>query len=492
MSELHMVHRFFRIAAFCTFIGFALGCEGLCQDLPVFQAGEVQSADTDVADDVGVGLGDAGEEPDDTGEEPEDTGERPEDTGEEPDDTDEEPEDTGEDSEDIEEEGCPEGLEDCDGECVDLEKNIDRCGYCDFPCEGPAYCSGGITCNPFEFEVEVIDDESGYSEIGGMDPSLVVDAEDNPHVSYTARDSSGSVDVRYAWLDPDDGWQVDVLDSGTGNSAVRTSLAIDDDGSSHVAYVAGGLYYLKGTPGDWSDPEELAGVPGHRAKVAIDSQGLPHIVTSTNFIGDISYATMGTNGVWTEATTIAEGTEADRIWMDLDSDDNVHVIYTAQIPYPDLTYELYYARNDSGSWDIEQIDPGFALHEDADIAVDDESNVHIALSHHGGFRMMYAYREYAGTDWEIEEVDDQHDVGQSTSLALDAQGRPHMVYRQQFGALSLRYAVRKDGQWWPTTVDDEGSGLNNSLGIDSHGWPHIGFNHRIGTDEFRYATFPAD
>lgn len=51
--------------------------------------------------------------------------------------------------------GCPEGLTDCDGECLDVQRDPDHCGRCDHPCGSGDVCSAGVC-----------DDECGPGEIG--------------------------------------------------------------------------------------------------------------------------------------------------------------------------------------------------------------------------------------------------------------------------------------------------------------------------------------
>lgn len=44
---------------------------------------------------------------------------------------------------------CPQGAEDCDGECVDIENDPENCGACELSCGDREYCDdGACVCRP--------------------------------------------------------------------------------------------------------------------------------------------------------------------------------------------------------------------------------------------------------------------------------------------------------------------------------------------------------
>ena len=74
---------------------------------------------------------------------------------------------------------------------------------------------------------------------GAKGPSLALDAEGNPRMTFeTDVDGSGHTLVQHAYLEGSD-WIIDLVDS---EMAVQsgTSLAVSDDGLSHVVYIASG------------------------------------------------------------------------------------------------------------------------------------------------------------------------------------------------------------------------------------------------------------
>jgi hypothetical protein len=78
----------------------------------------------------------------------------------------------------------------------------------------------------------------------GLYPSLVLDADGNPHISYS---DDTYKDLKYARWDGTE-WQVETVESD-GDVGSYSSLALDNAGNPHISYLytSGGQYQLKYT-----------------------------------------------------------------------------------------------------------------------------------------------------------------------------------------------------------------------------------------------------
>lgn len=68
----------------------------------------------------------------------------------------------------------------------------------------------------------------------GRWPSIALDADGNPHISYVVTHSSSDRELIYAYP-TDDGWEVETVDRGQG--IFDSSIAVADDGTVHISYV---------------------------------------------------------------------------------------------------------------------------------------------------------------------------------------------------------------------------------------------------------------
>lgn len=151
------------------------------------------------------------------------------------------------------------------------------------------------------WSVEVVDDQGD----AGRYAALVYDADGDPHIAYYVAESRESGTVRYAWKEAS-AWQTENvgilqnLQMGQIGARKITSLAIDKEGSLHLAYTdRDRLIYARRTDNGWAGQEVVE--PGSRAlgqlvELAIGSNGSPHLLwfdavsTSPSLEGIVRYA----------------------------------------------------------------------------------------------------------------------------------------------------------------------------------------------------------
>ena len=134
------------------------------------------------------------------------------------------------------------------------------------------------------------------NEIGVSGSCLALDANDQPHVTYTGPQSA----FRYARRTGGT-WTIEAIDpAGAG---IWSPIAIDGSGNPCVAYSnVNGIRFAKRAGGTWTFETVTTGVPFgfSTLSMALDSQNEPHLIYTVGFTGGDLYYARRAGGVWTE------------------------------------------------------------------------------------------------------------------------------------------------------------------------------------------------
>jgi len=318
----------------------------------------------------------------------------------------------------------------------------------------------------------------------GKDNCLAFDNAGNPHISYYD-DWDG---VKYASWNGS-AWVLEMI-----HTIVRvdepgpTSLAFDSNDVPLVSAALGGSsihlvwLYRRAAGGGWY--QEQVGT-GQYTSLAVSPDGKAHISYFDYELGALRYASLTawapappytwTNEVLDYGGQVGQGVSA-----------AMGPTGTPHVAYMDLTHnQLKYATLVYGQWktsvvNVADISPthGHSL------ALDPAGRPHIAYSDYANRKIMYA--SFDGTNWTAEEVgpDEQagmDDIEKYVSLAIDSAGIPHISYYYQNG-LNLIHASKPAGIWVLDEVDKLEVGITgtyNAIALDSLGRPHISYmdNH---------------
>ncbi len=372
--------------------------------------------------------------------------------------------------------------------------------------------------------------ESGLGINGGI-PSLVLDGQDHPHLSYA--DDSRQL-IRYAYYDGAS-WHIQNAAPAAPSYNYPTalsSLALDANEHPHIVHrqeigLGRPLMYTQIFPADppytynWGlgDGEFAVGPEIHHAyiepgsyvvtltAVAITGTGaathtitvLPppcEPVTAADFtwsppIPDAgspvtltASATGAGWGGWVTQTVSGGGGDlyGAAPSLALDETGNPRVTFWGGMNVMGLKYAHY-----DGSWHVEEAAPYGDI---PSLALDSAGRPHVTISHAGqSFQLKYGYND--GTAWLFETVDDW--VILFSSLALDAADRPHISYSASVDPWSnepfeLHYTVLTGTTWLTQTVDDGGNVRFSDLALDTAGHPHIVYQDDLN-QEIRYAWY---
>jgi hypothetical protein len=221
--------------------------------------------------------------------------------------------------------------------------------------------------------------------VGGLHPSIAIDAHDNPHVAYIADNQ-----LKYATTNGADSWDVKTVDA-TSVDPRFASIAIDSQGKIHISYIGNGkLMYVTNTSGSWDPP----------------------------FPAD---------------DTINSGNVDAQTSIAVDSNDHIHIVYYNYFKYQDLKY----ATNVTGSWQTETIDSEGDIGPYNAIAIDQQDKIHVCYYDKTNRDLKYATK-VSGT-WTPVTVDSTGNVGAFCSIAIDSENVPHVSY-QDGSNQDLKYA----------------------------------------------------
>ncbi|MCB9133964.1 MAG: hypothetical protein H6636_00960 [Anaerolineales bacterium] len=264
------------------------------------------------------------------------------------------------------------------------------------------------------------------------------------------------------------------------------SLRIDTSDRPRVVYGGQGLYYATWTGSAWDikTVDSNDGV-GYYASQALDSSNVAYIAYYDSVNADLKYA-KGSGSSWTitvvDGKDIVDGKEEEVgafASIDIDNSKNPHIVY-----FDDTHDDLLYVRWTGSQWSTpEKIDSTGVVGLYISMYMDG-NDVHVSYYDYTHKSLKYAVREDG--DWTVSTVDDPADknVGTYTSIDVDYLGFPHISYYNETDK-DLKYAMYSAGTWNISVVDENG-GKYSAIETDS-GVPHI--SYFLGGN-LHYATKP--
>lgn len=388
--------------------------------------------------------------------------------------------------------GCPGGTTECDEKCVDTSSHSEHCGGCDDPCGGDEWCINE-TCTTTAVTYQTVD--FGEYEVGRA-PSIAVDTNDNPHISYSRDYDNSRRALKYAHRDSV--WQTETLETDISLSSyeVPSSLVVDSDDTVHIVFVKDfDIGYAHNGDGSWNSETIITPTSGgsggsmrEEMSLAIDDDDILHLTYALRTSGSeyrINYATSDDD--WS-VVHVAEHTDLLRHpSVAVDADGLPHISYVERNDGESDTVQ--YAHYNGSDWTFETVvtEPP-ELHSETHIAVDVTGAVHLLFRDFDNWTLIYAYRDPANGSWSTDDFLGGTSTNRRRAFGVDGAGRPHVVYST---SSQIEHA-RKEGDTWDViTVADGITTPFLSLDIDSDNNPHIAIGDPFD-DRLEYAKIGAE
>ena len=263
--------------------------------------------------------------------------------------------------------------------------------------------------------------------------------------------------VVFAW------WNTEVVDKRYFGIAISlNSLAVGDNGNSHIVYfVDGEIIYAYHDKWNWhKEVVDNSEYPYNYPSIAVDTSGKPHIIYF-NKGNELMYSYKDSSEWLTEI--VGDDIYQSKTSLALDRTDNPHICYySLEEDEEGLKTALKYAHKDSSGWHDATAVSGstwrFSQPYSIALALDRTDNPHISYyskeevdEEHWKTVLKYVYKDSAGWHDEIVESDSVLSYTSSTALALDTNDLPHIVSSISGDNASITY-VYKDSSGWHTEI----------------------------------------
>jgi hypothetical protein len=277
---------------------------------------------------------------------------------------------------------------------------------------------------------------TGQIDSEGSAASIVVDKDENVHVSYQF--ATGG-QLRYAFRPSHStSWFKMALDNSIGD--FESQITVDSRDNPHICYSPRELKYAHFDGKRWSVQEidKGGGLVSYMCSIRVGADDAPHISWYVESGVFLRYAELK-DGVWKAITLDFEGLPGKWNSLALDPQGNPRISY---IDFP--LGQLRYAAFDGKKWSRLILDTPGAT---------------------------------AGDNWER---------GFGNSIVLDSQGAPIIAY---YDETSLKLAHYVDGMWKKQVIEQlppfgkwSWKNFRSTLLLDSKGNPHIGFESLRGLE----------
>lgn len=285
-------------------------------------------------------------------------------------------------------------------------------------------------------------------------------------------------------------WQIDKLDDG--GIGKFSSMMPDKYGNLHLVYIAddGQRYPVKYAFWDhqlkrWFVMPIAMG--GSFCSLTLDSEQHPHIAWAdwgTMSGAKLRYAHWD-SGTWkVETVPLNADTISYYTSIVLDSHDwPIISFYEYNGPKgTDFRVRQRVVRWNGQYWEVQTVDGQNQSGKFNALGIDGKDHVHLAYANVNGMTAGVRYGYWNGSSWKLEIVEglpsSEAYFGHGLCLVMDKDGNPNISYLRYSEPYSVKYAVRRNGQWHIETVDQlAGVGYpdRNGITLDAAGRPWISY-----------------
>ena len=354
-----------------------------------------------------------------------------------------------------------------------------------------------------DFELVYVEED-----LWGTGGSIAIDSNDEVYISapyYSGKLNLFQLNTSTNAISWDKHVVIDGLDRDYGHD---TSLYFDSNDIPHIAFHMldnRSMEYtvLNETVWEFSVIDEIAsnGIAnvGQQHDIVVDSENNPHIIYNDGIYGNSGYVySTLVDGVWVSNYTFQSMSGFGKNSMAIDSNDNLHVIYTSN------DGSIIYATNEDGYWDLNHT---LGIQGDLSNSYDfDDSEAAISIGADGDVHMSYCLMQNGGATWDVgngslmyskkengqwmtETIETGidcsfHNGERGHSILVDGYGFAHILYyvnQEGTGAPDkLVYSTNTKSSWDTYNLLEKLDSIHEqtSMAVDSHNNIHLIFEHR--------------
>ena len=301
------------------------------------------------------------------------------------------------------------------------------------------------------WSIQMIDSTDGPAP--NAPSSIALDGNDYPHIAYC---NETQFALKYAnWTGV--AWSTSTIERNEGSYTLATgfypSIGLDKNNNPHITYLdeqTSRLRYAKWTGKAWSI-STVNSDQNINGPMALDDKGYPHISYCVYERKAIGYARW-TGVSWSSSTMELDGNVTGIVSLAIGKNGYPHIFYYEATTDPVIKlanwgggggtfYKLKHAKWNGKMWKIEDVPLNGPLSPHCSVTLDKSDYPHIAYVDRENHTLTYV--KWTGKAWENSVIGPALARG-AVSLALDGKGDPHIVYYS--GAGELMYTEIKSGQ----------------------------------------------
>jgi len=232
-----------------------------------------------------------------------------------------------------------------------------------------------------------------------------------------------------------------------------------------------------------------AGDMGTFSRIAVTSDGIPHIIYKNASLGTVFLAWWVPDGMgsghWERRQISSNTSTNDNIRISIDSVDQLHISYGSYSPSGGIWYGIYDTASESWTLGPERATTLRGKHDMT--LYEDGGDVTVVVATIYSNALYVVRRDPDSGIWSEETAYSSSGVSEIPSIAVDSGGGIHLSFYETLGA-NLMYATDSRGGGWASEYVDiaGGVGYYSSIVIDAGDVPYIVY-YDATNDDLKWA-----